>query len=580
MGHVPVLLEVGDMEEHRVAELHAFDVVGREVRADRGHADVHDLAAPGHAGLALAARDHRVPVLRDRIELHLTVDDLLGVDRVGVVRLALRREVEEQLHLVAGDVIELRRLRELGAGREIAVLCDLVEREHVTAVRIARGTAGDHEMPDRVEGRCAIDHFERLDVPLHDLGRDEHGGVGEALAVELGVEGAETGLLHFAGERRLVLEHRDALELTLERLVLDRLQHLHRRMDRDHRRELAAGDHELTGRVDVGAMRGLGRREEEDRPGALGGLDLQDARAALGARDAAELVHVVVAVVDRGTPALAGLHARFDGTVVHRRDVVLVVLRRIHLEQRVRLLRVVRREEHPAVRRTLARAGEVVVEAGHDELEGDVHLPRLVGRDEGDLSLEVLLVLGDRHVPVRYRDREARRRDDVLRVGCHERRRVVASGVGDLEDLRRFKVPEIDARYARRVVAVHEEPTSVVVAVGLRQRGVVQVVPRNEAVGGLEHRLGLIGVAPAVLRVLREDGDGAQQTAAREAVHADLSAKTAGEECVEFVFLAGRDIDALCGGGGAGERGRPASGAGVSEAKHGEGTSTEQQAGA
>ena len=42
--NVPVLLEVRDVEEHRVAHLHALDVVRREVAADRGHVHVHRLA--------------------------------------------------------------------------------------------------------------------------------------------------------------------------------------------------------------------------------------------------------------------------------------------------------------------------------------------------------------------------------------------------------------------------------------------------------------------------------------------------------------------------------------------------------
>ena len=39
---------------------------------------------------------------------------------------------------------------------------------------------------------------------------------------------------------------------------------------------------------------------------------------------------------------------------------------------------------------------EVVVVAGHEDLERDVHLARLVGRDERQRALEVLLVAVDR----------------------------------------------------------------------------------------------------------------------------------------------------------------------------------------
>src|SRR5690349_16183524 len=43
---VPVLLDVGDVEVHGVAELHALEIVGREVTANRDQVDVNILANP------------------------------------------------------------------------------------------------------------------------------------------------------------------------------------------------------------------------------------------------------------------------------------------------------------------------------------------------------------------------------------------------------------------------------------------------------------------------------------------------------------------------------------------------------
>jgi hypothetical protein len=71
----------------------------------------------------------------------------------------------------------------------------------------------------------------------------------------------------------------------------------------------------------------------------------------------------------------------------------------------------------------------------------------------------------------------------VLAVRRDERRGVVAAEFGDLEDLRRLERGEVDAGDARRVVAVDEEPAAVGIAGGLRQRGVVRVIPRDEAEG-------------------------------------------------------------------------------------------------
>src|SRR4051812_39587555 len=62
---VPVLLDVRDVEDDRVAHLHAFDVVRREVAADRDHLHVDALARPGDATIRLGLRDPRIRVARE-----------------------------------------------------------------------------------------------------------------------------------------------------------------------------------------------------------------------------------------------------------------------------------------------------------------------------------------------------------------------------------------------------------------------------------------------------------------------------------------------------------------------------------
>jgi hypothetical protein len=52
-------------------------------------------------------RGVRVRALGEPVELHLLVLDQRRRERLRVVRLADRREVEQHLHLVAGDVDQL-----------------------------------------------------------------------------------------------------------------------------------------------------------------------------------------------------------------------------------------------------------------------------------------------------------------------------------------------------------------------------------------------------------------------------------------------------------------------------------------
>src|SRR6185437_9957592 len=135
--------------------------------------------------------------------------------------------------------------------------------------------------------------------------------------------------------------------------------------------------------------------------------------------------------------------------------------------------RVVRAEEEPAIRRTLPCMTEVVVVTGHEDLERDVHLPRFVGRDEGERSLEIILIRLDGNVGVRHRHAEAGGGDDVLAVRRDERRGMTAGGVRNLENLGGLESRQINSGHARRVVPVDEEPAPIGYAVRLGELGVV-----------------------------------------------------------------------------------------------------------
>src|SRR5688572_5498262 len=109
--------------------------------------------------------------------------------------------------------------------------------------------------------------------------------------------------------------------------------------------------------------------------------------------------------------------------------------------------------------------------------------------------------------------------------------------IRNLEDLARLERRQIDASDARRVVAINEKPAAVGDAVGLRQLGMVRVIPWNEAIGRLEHRLRLLVVAVAGFRVLREDADDLEQASGGEPVDPDLPVEPAGKEGVVLVVL-------------------------------------------
>lgn len=153
-------------------------------------------------------------------------------------------------------------------------------------------------------------------------------------------------------------------------------------------------------------------------------------------------VQVVVEIARVHPARVPAGDALLGALPVDRGNEVFVVLRGVDFQQRAGLLRVVGREEHPPVGRPLAGVRQVIVEAGHKDLESDIHVARVVGPDEGERALEVARVVADGHVSLRDGHAEARRSHQVLRVGRDERRTVVSGSVRDLDDLGRLEVPE------------------------------------------------------------------------------------------------------------------------------------------
>ena len=106
--NIPVLFEIGHMEIDFVANLDPFDVVRDKVRANRTHVYMHRLTVAFDTRLVLGLDRVRILVLIDWIPPHRSVLDHCRRKRLRVMRFADGREIEQQFHLVAGDIDQLR----------------------------------------------------------------------------------------------------------------------------------------------------------------------------------------------------------------------------------------------------------------------------------------------------------------------------------------------------------------------------------------------------------------------------------------------------------------------------------------
>ena len=401
---------------------------------------------------------------------------------------------------------------------------ELVEAHQVVAVGAHRVALGGREVADRVRHGGLVDHFPRAELPLGDGAVDEQRRVGPAVGAELRVQRPEAdgdlGVLD-----RFVLEHRDAVLVTREVLVADGGLHLLEIEGRGHALQFARADDPLAVGRHVHAVRRLAAGHEVHEPGHLAGVNHLDAADHL---------------------ALPLGHGLLDGAPVDDGDIVAVALRGGDLKLAGGALGVVRGEEHEPVRGELAGVAEVVVERRHQQLPGERHLTALrVDLHPGDDALVLGGVLVDAHGALRHRAREARRHHRVLGVGRHERRGVVAVQVGHrAQDLLGLEVAQVDARQPA-VHLVDEEPAAVVVALGLRERRMVRVAPRELA----QHLLGIVIETVPRGGVGREDRNGGQMPHRREAVDVHLPGVAARREHVVLVQVARRHVGLLRGHG-------------------------------
>ncbi len=366
------LLDVGDGHDDLVA-LVDLDGGGGDGGADFDHLH-HDLVAlAGHPRVFHVPDRQRVLVLLLGIDLDGM--ELVRLDHLGVVRLGLGEGVVEELHLLFTDVHELAGLGLRGAHREVSAMRQLVQAHEVLAVRRHRVALGRGEMADRIGHRHLVHHLPGPELPLRDRAVHEERRVGPVVGAELGVQRPEAHR-HLCVLDGLVLEHRDAVLVAREVLVLDRGLDLLEVEDGGDALELARAHDPLAVRGHVDAVGRLAAGHEVGDAGHL--LRVEDLDPA-----------------DEVALALGGGLLR--GLPVDGGDVVAVALRGGDLELPGRALRVVGGPEHPAVGGQLARIAEVVVEGGHQDLEAQRHQAALrIDLDGRDHALVVGCVLLDR----------------------------------------------------------------------------------------------------------------------------------------------------------------------------------------
>ena len=263
------LLDVGEGDRDLVPVLD-LEVGGGEGRAHRDHLHQHLVAVPGDAGV-LDVPD-RVGVLVLLLRVDLDRLHLVGLDDLGVVGLGLGEEVEDELHLLLGDVHELRGLRLRRADVEVAPVGELVEAHQPLAVGAHGVALGRGQVADRVGHRHLVHDLPGPELPLGDRAVHEERGVGVAVRPELGVQRPEADR-HLGVLDRLVLQDRDAVLVAGEVLVPDGGLDLLPVEGGGDALELAGADDVLAVGGDVDAVRGLAAGHEVDEAGVLGGVD-------------------------------------------------------------------------------------------------------------------------------------------------------------------------------------------------------------------------------------------------------------------------------------------------------------------
>ena len=526
MDLIPLLLGVGDVEDDRVA-FHHLDTAGFEVAADRVHLSLD--RAPGGV-----PRDLRIGRLPDRVgivilalRVELDRGQHVAVNQLREVRLGLGVRLVHHLHfLAARDVDQLRALRNRRADVQVASLRHLVHGDEPVTLRIARIAVGGHEVPHVELHRDLVDD-ERLGIhacrvrrqlPLGDRALDVQRGVRVAFSIELRVQRAEADG-DFHDHRLFIGDDRNSVLLAAVRLAGDGVLDLREGEHRARGLELAGADHVLAARVDIHPVRALSAGQEEHDAGHLRRVEhghAADLRAA------------------------ARLCGGLGRAPVHDGHVIAILLRSVRLELAGGPLRVVGRPERPVFRGTLPRRPKVPVERRRHDLPPERHRAgRAVDPDARDGALELRGVVLERLVLRAHRHREAGGDERILGILRHHRGPVIAHRIGNrAEDLLRLEIAQIDACDAVVAVVVHEEPAAVVVPGGLRERGVMDVAPGEAA----EHRLRFLVEAVPGSRIRGEDRNRRNVPHRRHTGDEDLAGMPAGIEEVVLVEVARLDV--------------------------------------
>ena len=308
-------------------------------------------------------------------------------------------------------------------------------------------------------------------------------------------------------------------------------------IDRHVRVELAADDDELAARRHVRAVRAfrLGREVQNA---------LVDGRLQADELDAVERLD------------LARLDDFLGLLPVEDVQVVGVVLGRAGLERWVALLYaaggqfgIERVAEEPALAHALAGVAQVLPIGRQLDLERLRHVHAAldpVELPEGDQAAILRIVLLEPGVLPADRRGVLRAFDHVFGVGRDERAAVVVDGIRVLDQLLGLEVAQIDHRQAGVGLVVDEHELAVVLALRLRDVGVVRVAPLQLAavghVAALQDFVGRTAETVALPRLGGEHGQHFQDAHRRHADDQHLPGLAAGREHDVRVGLAGRHV--------------------------------------
>ncbi len=175
------------MEKNVVTNTNAFNIIRCQVRANCGHVNMNFISLSFNFCKVFTFGRVRMFVFFDFKNLDWIVLNHTGRYSLRVVWFSRSGEVEQQLHLITGDIIYLSRLRKLRTSREVAIFCNFIIGYYIFSVRFGSRTTGNTQVSNWVVSRHPIQHLKCFNVPLHDFRRNEHRSVGISIIVKLGV---------------------------------------------------------------------------------------------------------------------------------------------------------------------------------------------------------------------------------------------------------------------------------------------------------------------------------------------------------------------------------------------------------